>query len=203
MNVTGEFKGEEAMEKIRANARVGLNALALQLQGEVSLSIRDTNAVASSALLGSFEGSELVKETGVGFQLASPLEYAPYVEFGTKPHAISKAGMESLKAWVEMKLNVTAVGVEFSSGKARPTKKGSKYRFAGMKKDARAAEISRIAYAIAASIRKRGTKARHYMAKAIAKMGCPAEVVQGETGATYTIDPTPWLTQNADVFEGV
>lgn len=82
------------------------------LRAEVHERTPTTFGVLRNSLLGVVQASP----AGVLGVVGSPLEYAPYVELGTKPHAVSKLGREALAQWAIQKLGVSekaAMGVAF------------------------------------------------------------------------------------------
>ena len=141
-----------------------LMALGMQVTGRIQKTIRDEGINATGHLMGSFAPfvSGHSVEGGVSVAVGSPLwaAYGEYVEFGTKPHW---APIQPLITWIREKHLNRAIGVEFSTGKARPSQRGTK-RF----KDG---ELESLAYAIRAKIAREGTKKKLFVAKALESMG--------------------------------
>ena len=82
------------------------------LEAEVHERTPTTFGVLRNSLLSVVQASP----AGVLGVVGSPLEYAPYVELGTKPHAVSRLGKEALAQWAVQKLGVSekaAMGVAF------------------------------------------------------------------------------------------
>ena len=155
-------------ERVNASMVAGivefLYALAFELEGQV----KTLTPIASGALRGSFVAIEPVQlESGIVVTMGSPLEYAPYVEFGTKPHW---APIAPLIRWVEQmttsgRMEIVVEGKSSTEAIA----KGRHLR----RTPALEAGIIRIAHAIQRAIAKRGTRPRYMMRDALTKMDLP------------------------------
>ncbi len=203
MTVTNTLKVLDADPFLQDKILRVCREIMVSLHARVARNVRDVGAIATSNLEGSFDVVEQQLKDGVGIRFGSSAEYGAYVEFGTRAHGINAEGMEALKKWVEIKLNVVAVGLDFSTGKARPTEKGSIRQFSRIKDaDARSAAIERTAYAIARNIRWHGTKARHFMKTALDGLGLKYEVVQdADSGSlVYNIDIIHYLENRSDLW---
>jgi HK97 gp10 family phage protein len=64
--------------------RAANEATALEIVREAERNIRDNDSIASGDLLGSIQSS--VSDDGLTVAVGSTSKYAPYVEFGTRPH---------------------------------------------------------------------------------------------------------------------
>lgn len=84
--------------------------------------------------------------------------YAGILERGARPHAVSKAGREAIRAWVIRK------GVLFVSGKG-----GRQVRVTGRNKDRYEAAIDSAVWAICAKIKKEGQEPLWVVRKRIPK----------------------------------
>jgi hypothetical protein len=181
---------QDHWEKVKAEIENELLALVNQLTGVIA----KNTPIAANALAGSFEPMSEFSPMKAFIGVGSPLwygagGYGEYVELGTKPHW---APIEPLIRWVEQKIqpHVLAVGVEFSSGKAMPTRKGTK-KLTG---DARQLAIQSIARAIQIKIAKKGTDAQMFVWRSLNELGLPADLVLGtEEESYYQIDIAAWL----------
>lgn len=133
------------------------------------------------------------EESKAFIQIGSPLwfgagGYGAYVELGTKPHW---APIEPLIRWVEHKLqpHVLAIGVEFSSGRALPAKRGTRV----LRGDARSRAIKRLARAIQVKIAAKGTAGQFFVQKSIQEMGLKATLNDDGVEPFYDIDIAEWL----------
>ena len=190
MTTQGDFLFDEYWGKVKQEIENELLALVNQLVGVIA-----KNApVATNALAGSFEPMSEFTPTKAFIGVGSPLWFGPggygeYTELGTKPHW---APLAPLVRWVEQKIqpHVLAVGVEFSSGKAMPTKKGTK-KLTG---DARQRAIQSIARAIQVKIAKKGTAAQLFVKRSLEELGLQSTLIQGtEEESYYQIDISAWL----------
>ena len=181
---------QDHWEKVKAEIENELLALVNQLTGVIA----KNTSIATNALASSFEPMSQFTPTKAFIGVGSPLwfgagGYGEYVELGTKPHW---APIEPLIRWVEQKIqpHVLAVGVEFSSGKAMPTRKGTK-KLTG---DARQRAIQSIARAIQVKIAKKGTAAQLFVRRSLDELGLQSELIQGkEEESYYQIDIAAWL----------
>ena len=187
----GVFVFDDYWSKVKQEIEMELLALVNQLTGLIS-----KNApVATNALAGSFEPMSEFRPTQAFIGVGSPLWFGPggygeYTELGTKPHW---APIEPLIRWVEQKIqpHVLAIGVEFSSGKAMPTKAGTKV----LRGDARQRAIQSLARAIQIKIAKKGTAAQLFVKRSLEELGLQSQLVEGgDNGETYySIDIAAWL----------
>lgn len=137
-------------------------------------------------LRGSFEPSLIETKQGTALQVGTPLEYGSYYEFGTAPHF---APIAPIAKWVEGKIqpHVLSVGVDFSSGKRRITRKGTKV----LKGAARQNAVMRVAFAIRAKIAKVGTKAHRPMERTLQEFGIQYQLASDGHGMYYAADMYP------------
>ncbi len=184
-----EFEVDKFWEKFKSNIENELIALAEQLTGL----IQKNAPVAFNALSSSFTPVTEFTEHKAFIAVGSPLwfgagGYGVYVELGTKPHW---APLEPLVRWVEHKIqpHVLAIGVEFTSGKAKPTRKGTKV----LKGDARARAIQSLARAIQIKIAMKGTAAQHFVLKSIQEMGLQATLNDSGIEPHYEVDVAQWI----------
>ena len=148
------------------------------------------------ALKGSFEPYVAPFASDIYLEVGTPLEYGMYAELGTKPHW---APIEPLIHWAENSVqpHLLAVGVKFEGkSKAIPTRKGS----IKLKGDAKARAIQSLAYAVRASIAKRGTQAQLFFKKALDEMGLPAIIEYDGMGAHYNVDVVGYLQSKIDMI---
>lgn len=190
MTTQGDFLFDDYWTKVKQEIETELLALVNQLSGVIA-----KNApVATNALAGSFEPMSQFTPTKAFIGVGSPLWFGPggygeYTELGTKPHW---APIEPLIRWVEQKIqpHILAVGVEFSSGRALPTKVGTKK----LHGDARQRAIQAIARAIQVKIAKKGTAAQLFVKRSLEELGLQSTLIQGkEEESFYQIDITTWL----------
>lgn len=172
--------------RIEHEINVELNLLAYALFGEIT---RNAPVGADGVLRGSFHVEPYAAEDGFGVTIGSPLEYAAYVEFGTRPHW---APLEPLIRYVEEKIqpHVLAVAVSFP-GEGKHAKPGRATK--KMKGADRVVEIMRVARLIQLKIAKRGTRAQEYIAKAIHAFGLPFRAIHDADGSRYVVDLNGWL----------
>jgi len=181
---------QDHWEKVKAEIENEVLALVNQLAGVIGKNA----SVATGALAGSFEPMSQFTPMRAFIGVGSPLwfgagGYGEYVELGTKPHW---APIEPLIRWVEQKIqpHVLAVGVEFSSGRALPTRAGTKK----LRGDARQRAIQSIARAIQVKIAKKGTPAQFFVKRSLEELGLQSELIQGkEEESYYQIDIASWL----------
>jgi hypothetical protein len=156
--------------------------------------IQKNAPVAFNALAPSFEPISEFRPTEAFIGVGSPLWFGPggygaYVETGTKPHW---APIDPIARWVEQKIqpHVLAIGVEFSSGRALPTRAGTK-KLTG---DARQRAIQSIAHAIQVKIAKKGTEAKLYVKRSLDELGLQSTLVLAtDEEPYYEIDIAAWL----------
>jgi hypothetical protein len=187
----GVFVFDEYWSKVKQEIEMELLALVNHLTGLIQ-----ANApVASDALAPSFEPMSEFTPTKAFIGVGSPLwfgagGYGEYVELGTKPHW---APLAPLVRWVEKKIqpHVLAVGVDFSSGKAMPTKRGTKV----LRGDARQRAIYAIARAVQIKISKKGTEGKLFVRRALDVLGLQWQLIEGGTDSEsyYEIDIAAWL----------
>lgn len=105
--------------------------------------VQDRTPTDLNNLRASIIGQVQANPTGLLGVVGTPLDYAPPVEFGSKPHPVSKAGIEALARWAERKLPL---------GQTVSVKTGRPLKVKGIGAAALAA-----AYAIAGKIRQHGS----------------------------------------------
>ncbi len=110
------------------------------LQGEV----QDRTPAAEGHLRNSIIGRTEISPSGMLGVIGTPLDYAPAVELGTKPHPVSEAGILSIAQWAMRKLPL---------GQAVSLKTGKPLKNKGVEESALAA-----AHAIAWKIKRYGTQ---------------------------------------------
>jgi len=140
-------------------------------------------------LRGSFETKVAPLMNYLAIECGTELQYGEYVEFETKPHW---GPIEPLIRWAEnnIQLHLIAVGVKFEGGThATPTRKGTKK----LRGSARDRAIKSFAYAVRASIAKKGTRAQYFMKRAIAECGLTAVETFDGVGGHYIIEASGYL----------
>lgn len=110
------------------------------LEGEIA----DRTPKAEGVLRRSIIGRQEVTPSGMLGIVGTPLDYAPAVELGTKPHPVSAAGILALAEWAKRKLPL---------GQAVSLKTGRPLKSKGIDEAALSA-----AHAIAWKIRHKGTQ---------------------------------------------
>jgi hypothetical protein len=192
----GEFQWAAKFDRIaQEEIELELMALALQIEG----TIKSLAPVGVTGLMrGSFMSDVQRVPGGIAIEVGTPVEYGPYVEFGTKPHW---APIDPLKRWVERKIqpHVLAVGVSFESGKAVPTRKGTRV----LRGDARQRAVMSVAYAVQKAIARRGTKGQFIMAETMRELGLGYEVRQTDTERYYEINLVTYLERNGRLWEKI
>lgn len=185
--IQGNIDAAGTTAQIRKEMETLLLALGEQIVGQIELR---APVGANAHLRGSFGYGLVPYENGVSVAFGTPLDYGNYVEFGTKPHW---APLQPLIRWVEQKLqpHILAIGVDFSTGSARPTGKATKQ----LRGDARQREILRIARAVQVKIARKGTDAQRFVASALSAMGLEYQVVEDGTGYTYQVNAVPFLNE--------
>ena len=181
---------ENALE---AETSATLMALGEQIAGMVQKNTRNSGAVASGTLLGTIAPVHAGHTIVVG----SPVEYGTFVELGTRPHF---PPYEPIRQWVELKksqFTVLSIGVSFESGRAVPTRRGTKR----IPRNQEAAALDKIARAIQRSIARRGTKAKYVMRDALDELGLQYELVNDGGQMTYVVDVAGFL--GPDFFDRV
>lgn len=135
------------------------------------------------------EPAEAGKKVGA---VGSPLwnAYGQYVEFGTRPHW---APLEPLIQWANQKFKYKQIGVEFSTGRALPTRRGTK-KFSQR-------EIEKIAENVRFKIAQRGTRAQKFVEESLKEIGVDYEVVTTSTDIYYLIDMTKYLEQHGNIID--
>ena len=91
------------------------------------------------------------------------------------------------------------MGVSFESGKAAPTRKGTKV----LKGDARTRAVLSLAYAIQRAIAKRGTRAQYMMRDSLDDMGLEYALVQTYAGQNYEVNVLSWLEGRTSLWERI
>lgn len=187
----GALVFQDHWERVKKEIEQELVALINHLTGL----IQKNAPVATNALAGSFEPISEFSPMRAFIGVGSPLwfgagGYGEYTELGTKPHW---APLAPLVRWVEQKIqpHVLAVGVDFSSGKAMPTRKGTK-KLTG---DARRRAIYAIARAIQIKIAEKGTEGKLFVKRSLDELGLQSQLVDGGTDGEsyYSIDIAAWL----------
>jgi hypothetical protein len=183
--VKGELKFEEFVVQYKKEIELELLALATQLTGVIQ---KHAPVGGNNHLSGSFEGRQVEVPGGIGVEVGSPLEYGPYVEWGTKPHW---APIQPLIEWVEQKIqpHVLAVGINFDSGRALPNK--SRKNSIILKGDARKRAVLSLAHAIQCKIAAKGTQGQFYMRDSLIEMGIGFTFNEKE--CMYYVDVAGWL----------
>lgn len=146
------------------------------------------------ALKGSFEPYAAPLANDIYLEVGTPLEYGMYSEFGTRPHW---APIEPILNWAENSAqpHLLAVGVKFEGkSKAIPIRKGT----IKLKGDARTRAIQNFAYAVQASIARRGTKEQLFFRRALSEMGLQSTIEFDSTGAHYNVDVVGYLQGRID-----
>lgn len=106
--------------------------------------IADRTPTAEGHLRRSIIGRTEVTATGMLGVVGTPLDYAPAVELGTKPHPVSETGILALAEWAMRKLPL---------GQAVSLKTGRPLKSKGVEQEALS-----VAHAIAWKIRHHGTQ---------------------------------------------
>lgn len=106
--------------------------------------VQDRTPTDLNNLRASVIGQTLATPSGLLGVVGTPLAYAPPVEFGSKPHPVSEAGIQALARWAERKLPL---------GQTVSIKTGRPLKVKGIGEAALAA-----AYAIAWKIRHHGSQ---------------------------------------------
>jgi len=195
-SIKNNINPEKVIQQMKVEIEKLLLGIAEHLVGQINLNApRGT----TPHLSGSF-GYELKPfENGIGVEFGSPLEYASYVEFGTRPHWMPIA---PLLAWVEQKIqpHVLAIGVNFNSGKAAPTGRSTKQ----LKGDKKAQAIMAIAKAIQFKIARVGTPAVKYVQKSLTNMGLPHSIIETQNGYSFQVNCVPLLKKHLpEVFQKI
>jgi hypothetical protein len=190
-----DFNVEKLESQLRAEMNQVLLPLAINIyngimQNETGVPIATGNLKASFDIIGSMD------EKLIGYQVGTPLNvlsYAPYVEFGTRPHF---PPFEPIRRWVELKLQpqVKAVGIEYSSQHKRmlPTRKGTKT----LRGDKREQAIRSATFAIIKHIGKFGTRAQRFMMNTLVKLGLTFKEYHTNIDSGYTVDVTEYIKNN-------
>jgi hypothetical protein len=189
MSVQGDIRLTDDWIKVKNLIKEHLFALSEALAGRINEYAPD-----GQILKGSFAPNELIDDgKQLSIDVGTPLQYGEYVEFGTKPHW---APIQPLINWAEnnVQIHLKAIGIEFKEGRVLPTRKGTK-KLTGDKKKR---EILNFAYAVRASIAKKGTKAQKFMERALIELGLPYKNVFDATGATYEIDISAYLQERIE-----
>lgn len=167
----------------------------LQLGTALASEIARNAPVSTSTLGGSFAAKlgTAVDGGGVVVTVGSPIwgSYGAFVEFGTRPHW---APIEPILTWVRNSMSVKAVGVSFESGKAVPSRKGTKRRNSN--------DIKRIAYAVRAKIAQVGTKEQLYVLRSLATVGLPYYQFFRNGEMKYLLDVSGYL-RNRGVWDQI
>lgn len=106
--------------------------------------VQDRTPTSQGMLRQSIIGSTQATATGMLGVVGTPLNYAPPVELGSKPHQVSEAGILALAEWAKRKLPL---------GQAVSLKTGRPLKSKGLEEAALSA-----AHAIAWKIKHRGTE---------------------------------------------
>jgi hypothetical protein len=187
MSVQGEIRLTEEWLQAKELIKEHLLALSEALAGRVNEYAPD-----GQQLKGSFLPSPLFDDgQSIGIDVGTALQHGSYVEFGTKPHWMP---IEPLKIWVDLHQLDRIEGFIKSGTTSRKSRKIS----IGKTVSPRDKVINSIAYAIQATIAKRGTRPQRYMEKALRSLGLPFKVVFESTGATYEIDIAAYLQERID-----
>jgi len=185
---------------LQVKVRRLLMGLAAAVEGAYRTEVRDQGGVYTGTMIGTIAGTRLPTTGGVmAVQVGTPIEWGAYYEWGTKPHLPPFA---PIRRWVELKIqpHVLAVGVSFESGRALPTKKGTK-RLTG---DKRQSEIMRIARRIQLSIQAKGTRPHQAMGNALASLGVPFAIVEEGGAKIYRIDAAAWMAKTEpNLWQGI
>lgn len=112
MNITldaGDFSQladfwKRAPDITRAHLKTAMTAVDIELVNTLKNDL-PKGAGGSAGLQGSIFSEEIALGDNVIGMVASEKPYAAYVEFGTKPHPVSKEGVQSLADWVQAKFN--------------------------------------------------------------------------------------------------
>lgn len=171
-----------------------LRRIAVQVESAVVRKTRDVGAVHMGLMMGGWSVQpfqvlgEAGGEGGTSWSVINELDYASYVEFGTRPHF---PPLEPLRLWVQDKIqpHVTAVGVEFSSGRGLPTTRGTR-RMTGNRREK---EILRVARLIQRKIGTKGTAPKRIVASTLEEMGIPYVVSHKGEMSVFECDMTAAL----------
>jgi hypothetical protein len=179
---------------MKTELRQTMLLLSLEIEAAMKRHLRDDGGIASGLLIGSIQGRiRNSSDDVIRAETGTPVEHAIYYALGTRAHW---PPLEPIRKWVEMKIqpHVLAVGVEFSSGRALPTRKGTKV-LRGAKREA---EIMRVARAIQYAISKHGTRAHPFMEEALRDVGAPYTRADEGGDLVYQIDVAKWLESRGD-----
>jgi hypothetical protein len=117
------------------------------------------------------------------------------LEDGTKKAKGGYIPYAPIRKWVEDKLSVLSMEVEFSTGRARPTGRGVRQK---------ASKLDQIAYALQRSIGQKGIKARFYMRDGLQQAGISFQRVEEGDKIVYVIDAPKYFEKfGRDIWQRI
>lgn len=167
---------KELYEKYKDKLFEQVLKLAIKIE---SLMKKNAPVGATGVLKNSINTKFVPYENGVLIEIGSPIEYASYVEFGTKPHMPPHRPIE---LWVERVIqpHIRAIRIAYEESRAVPV------RAVYVKNKEKA--IQSVTWAIKKKIAKFGTKEQKFVRKSLDELGLKYNVNFYEGGAYITID---------------
>lgn len=159
--------------------------IAVQIEGK----LREKAPIGATGNLRQSFNTKIL-EDGKIIEIGSPLEYASYVEFGTRPH---RPPFDPIRLWVERKIqpHIIAIGISYEEGKVVPG------RAKMLKGDLREKAIKSMTWRIIKKIEKSGTKGQEYVRQSLKELNIPYEVQFYEGGAVFSLDVSGQIKDKA------